>query len=65
MPEPRLPPLRLGLAAPLLALAICAGGLFGFIELMEVLEGEGRRFDEAVLLALRNPADTADPIGPR
>jgi undecaprenyl-diphosphatase len=30
----------------------------------EVLEGETRAFDEAVLLALRNPADNADPIGP-
>ncbi len=65
MPEPRPAPMLIGQAAPLLALAVCAGGVFGFVELMEVLEGDGRRFDEAVLLALRNPADPADPIGPR
>ncbi|SDC47931.1 phosphatase PAP2 family protein [Belnapia rosea] len=53
-----------GQAAPLLALAICAGGLLGFLELMEVLEGEGRSYDEAVLRALRRPDDLADPIGP-
>ncbi|WP_052215022.1 phosphatase PAP2 family protein [Belnapia sp. F-4-1] len=62
--EPRPLPLRLGQMVPLLALAVCAGGLFGFLELMEVLEGEGRHIDEAVLLALRNPADPADPLGP-
>lgn len=62
--EPRPLPLRTGHLAPLLALAICAGGLFGFLELMEVVQGEGRHFDEAVLLALRNPADPADPLGP-
>ena len=65
MPEPRPAPMLIRQTAPLLALAVCAGGVFGFIELMEVLEGDGRRFDEAVLLALRNPADPADPIGPR
>ena len=65
MPEPRPAPMLIRQAAPLLALAVCAGGVFGFVELMEVLEGDGRRFDEAVLLALRNPADPADPIGPR
>jgi undecaprenyl-diphosphatase len=30
----------------------------------EVLEGDATRFDQAVLLALRNPADLSDPIGP-
>jgi undecaprenyl-diphosphatase len=62
--EPRPPPLRPRQLAPLLALAVCAGGLFGFLELMEVLKGDGRQVDEAVLLALRNPADPADPLGP-
>lgn len=40
--------------------------LYGFLQLAdEVREGETARFDEAVLLALRNPADPSDPIGPR
>ncbi|MFC7737478.1 phosphatase PAP2 family protein [Roseomonas sp. GCM10028921] len=43
-------------AAAVLAFAGLAG---------EVLEGETAGFDRAVLLALRNPADPADPIGPR
>jgi len=30
----------------------------------EVLEGDATRFDQTVLLALRNPADPADPLGP-
>ncbi|MBV6416944.1 MAG: Phosphatidylglycerophosphatase B [Steroidobacteraceae bacterium] len=48
------------------ALLVCVGALLGFAELAgEVIEGETHAFDEAVLLALREPADTADPIGPR
>lgn len=31
----------------------------------EMNEGETRAFDNAVLLAMRNPANRADPIGPR
>ena len=34
------------------------------IELDEVVEGDTRTFDRTVLLALRNPIDTAYPIGP-
>lgn len=30
----------------------------------EVLEGDATKFDRTVLLALRNPADHADPLGP-
>jgi undecaprenyl-diphosphatase len=30
----------------------------------EVLEGDATKFDQTVLLALRNPADHADPLGP-
>lgn len=37
--------------------------LFGAIA-DEVLEGEARAFDRAVLLALRAPGDRADPLGP-
>ncbi|HEX2227571.1 MAG TPA: phosphatase PAP2 family protein [Candidatus Binatia bacterium] len=44
--------------------AIAAAGLL-FAELVdEVLERESRAFDTAVLLALRNPLDPADPVGP-
>ncbi len=40
--------------------------LYLFVELAaEVLEGDTRDFDRFVLLALRNPANLADPIGPR
>lgn len=45
------------------------GALFAaiwlFVELAEEMaEGETHGFDRAVLLALRNPADPADPLGP-
>ena len=46
----------LGLGAALLGFSMIAG---------EVREGELRSFDRAVLLALRNPLDASDPIGPR
>jgi undecaprenyl-diphosphatase len=47
------------------AVFVCAGGLFAFATLIdEVGEGETHGFDQAVLMALRNPADLADPIGP-
>jgi undecaprenyl-diphosphatase len=36
-----------------------------FAELMEMVQGETRAFDRAVLLAFRNPMDLANPIGPR
>ena len=48
---------------PVLLLVILAG-IWGFIEIArEIREIETRRFDEAVLLALRVPGDTSDPIG--
>ncbi|HEY8566087.1 MAG TPA: phosphatase PAP2 family protein [Beijerinckiaceae bacterium] len=58
--------LRLNEVAPLLSLA---GGSF-FVWLFvaiagEVREGDTKSFDTAILLGLRNPADPADPIGPR
>lgn len=46
-------------------LALAAAFLLAFISIVdEVLEGETRAFDEAVLLAFRSAADHADPIGP-
>jgi undecaprenyl-diphosphatase len=49
----------------LLAIFLIAGTAFGIIQLAdEISEGETRGFDTAILLAFRNPADHADPIGP-
>ncbi len=51
---------------PVLTLILVAGGIWLFAELAdEVREGETRRIDEAILLALRNPQDRSDPLGPR
>ncbi len=44
---------------------IIFGAIWGFIALAsEVMEMETRRFDEAILLAMRTAGDTADPVGP-
>ncbi|MGZ2504587.1 phosphatase PAP2 family protein [Rhizobium leguminosarum] len=49
----------------LITLASIAGGLFVLQRLTsEVLEGETFRFDEAILLALRQQSELAVPIGP-
>src|SRR5688500_5659910 len=46
-------------------LATLLGGTWVFVELAdEVTEGETRQLDENILLALRNPGDLSDPIGP-
>jgi undecaprenyl-diphosphatase len=51
--------------ATMLLLAALAGGLWVFAEVAEaVLEGHSRALDEALLLAMRSPADRADPLGP-
>jgi undecaprenyl-diphosphatase len=51
----------------LLALVIiCAGGVWSFLELADaVKEGESHRIDEWLILALRDPADKSDPLGPK
>jgi undecaprenyl-diphosphatase len=52
-------------AALLGAIALAAASLVLFAQLTdEVVEGETHGFDRAVLLALRNPADPSDPLGP-
>ena len=52
-------------AGTLAALLLAAAGAWLFIELAdEVLEGELTSIDEQLLLALRSPSDTSDPIGP-
>ncbi len=59
---------RIGLAekTALATIALTATAIYGFGELAdEVIEGDTREFDTAVLLAFRNPADLSDPVGPR
>ncbi len=49
----------------LLVLGIVMVGIWGFVELAEMVNaGETRALDTAILLALRNPADTGQAIGP-
>lgn len=49
----------------LILVALVCGGIWGFIELAdEVIEGETHQVDQAILLAMRNPADRSDPLGP-
>ena len=61
---PRLGRFALGQGAALAALAILASGLLGFAAVLELIEPEHHAFDEAVLLALRQPGDPRQPIGP-
>ena len=50
----------------LLLIALVAMAGWGFVELAdEVLEGETRALDQAILLAMRSSDDLNDPIGPR
>lgn len=51
---------------PLLAIAAVGLAGFGFAKFAdEVMEGETRGFDTWVLLALREPGNLAEPIGPK
>lgn len=50
---------------PVALLALAGLGIYGFLAIAdEMAEGEIDAFDTALLLALRNPADLSDPIGP-
>lgn len=51
-------------ARTLITLLIIIGALLFFTELVDRVHGEIRAFDEAVLLALRDPSNLSDPIGP-
>src|SRR6266545_581424 len=69
--EGTIPPMRRWIALarqellPLILLVLIAGGVWLFIALAdEVAEGGTRTVDRAVLLALRDPSDLSDPIGP-
>ncbi|RYD85773.1 MAG: PAP2 family protein, partial [Verrucomicrobiaceae bacterium] len=45
-------------------LLLIAGSIWGFLEISdEIDEGGTHRFDEAILLAMREPGDRSDPIG--
>ncbi len=47
-------------------LLLVSAGIWGFAELAdEVMEGETRQVDKAILLAMRTPGDPSDPIGPK
>ncbi|HYD29926.1 MAG TPA: phosphatase PAP2 family protein [Azospirillaceae bacterium] len=51
---------------PLVVMALAAAGVWIFIAVAdEVMEGETHHLDELLILALRNPADPGDPLGPR
>src|SRR3954447_13080031 len=57
--------LRLNEAGPLLSLCLVSLFGWGFVKLAgEVVEGDTTKLDRAILLALRNPNDLSDPIGP-
>lgn len=51
--------------AILIILACASGALYGFAQIADdVVEGETRAFDEAVLTALRTAGEVENPIGP-
>lgn len=59
------PSWRLPEFTPLVGFLACTGLAFCFVKIAdEMVEGETRAFDERVLLALRDPADLKQPIGP-
>ncbi len=46
-------------------ITVVVGLIFGFVKIAEeVMEGDTRSFDEAILLGLRTPGDPSQPIGP-
>lgn len=59
--------LPLGIVGPrgLILLVLVAGGIWAFVWLAEeVVEGDTHAVDQAILKVLRNPDDSADPLGP-
>lgn len=50
---------------PVAMIALAAGGIYVFLAIADrMAEGEIAALDERLLLSLRDPADTDDPIGP-
>lgn len=57
--------LALGEIGAVIAIGTIALGAFVFMAIAdETVEGETHGFDQSILLALREPGDTANPIGP-
>ena len=59
---------RLGRHEPivLIAVIIVAGSIWAFVELAaEMIEGDTKAFDRRVVVAMRNPEDLSDPVGPK
>ncbi|MFL1873871.1 phosphatase PAP2 family protein [Hansschlegelia beijingensis] len=60
------PSWRLPEFGTLVAFLVCSALAFAFLRISDnMAEGDTRAFDEAILLALRDPADRARPIGPQ
>jgi undecaprenyl-diphosphatase len=55
------------LELPVMLLLVCAAaGVWAFAEIADsVMEGDARDLDTAIVMAMRNPADLSDPVGPR
>jgi undecaprenyl-diphosphatase len=51
-------------ARTLVTLFVIIGALFLFTELVDRVQGGTRTFDQALLLAFRDPADRSVPVGP-
>jgi len=68
MPEKLLHNLRrlaLSEIGAVIAMGVAALGALAFMKLAdEALEGDTRAFDESILMALREPGDAGNPIGP-
>lgn len=59
---------RLGRYEPiaLVAVIVAAGSIWAFVELAEeMLEGGTKAFDRRMVVAMRNPEDLSDPVGPK
>jgi undecaprenyl-diphosphatase len=57
--------LRLNEVGPLLSLSACGFFAWAFVELADgVVEGDTHAFDSQLLLALRDPQNPANPLGP-
>lgn len=50
----------------LTAFIVIAGGIWCFVELAEeMIEGDTTAFDRKMIVAMRNPQDLSDPLGPK
>ncbi|MFO7962991.1 MAG: hypothetical protein R6U50_03635 [Desulfobacterales bacterium] len=52
--------------AVLIIVIFIVAGIWIFIELADkMIEGETRVFDQKLIIAMRNPDDLSDPVGPK